>query len=116
MKRVRGVVEAAVWLAQQQAPICSANNQDPAVVGEGEEAAKADEVVALCTGTLFNLSSDPETSKMLMQRKWIRSVISIMKQSKMSRLMSSVLQLCTISLKVMTRLVVFMRVRAPLKS
>ena len=90
MKRIgEGVVETTVWVAQQQAPLCTASHQhasDCSTPGKAEErAAKADEVVALCSGTLFNLSSDKETSRMLMQRKWIRGVIDIMKQSKMSK-------------------------------
>lgn len=50
-----------------------------------QRAERADAVVALCAGALFNLSSDPDTAPLLMSRKWIRGVISLMKQSQMSR-------------------------------
>ena len=65
-----GILQSVTWIAKQQ---------------EDQPHYIADPIVVLCAGTLFNLSSVKVSARLLMHRRWIRSVIDIMKQSRMSR-------------------------------
>jgi len=65
-----GILQSVSWIARQL-------EKQPLIL--------ADPIVVLCAGTLFNLSCNEATARLLMHRRWIRSVIDIMKQSRMSR-------------------------------
>ena len=66
-----GILHAVTWIARQ--------------MENHPQTSLADNIVVLCAGIIFNLSGEAATARMLMHRKWIRSVIDIMKQSQMSR-------------------------------